>query len=222
MTDAHAKAIRETQASVPTIRTGTVVTDYASITTTYVTLDNDPTSTPVRAMPMAGALLPVGTRVGLIAYPPRGLAIIGRLDGIDARTLRPKESEAGNALFSTVSAAFVALGALTTDVTIPYPASGILSVTFGGALSTSVAAQFSILSFEIRDTNVGGTLRLAASDDRSLFATITGSVSSQRTWIASGLPTTGNAFVRLMLRSTTATAPGATVNRPYTIVQPIA
>lgn len=221
MTDAYARAIRATQDSVPVIRTGTVVTNYAIPTETLVTLDNDPASTPVRAVSMAGVELRSGQRVGLISYPPRGLAIIGLLDGRDPRNMRPRDSEAGNAGFSTVSAAFVPLGALTTDVTIPYPASGILSVTFGGSLQTSTAGQFAIMSFEVRDTNAAGTLRLAASDDRSLFSTITGIASSQRTYVAPGLPTTGTAFVRLMLRSLTAITTGATVLRPYTIVQPI-
>lgn len=75
MTDAHAKAIRETQASIPTIRTGTVTTDYGDPNTgTYVSLDNDPTSTPVRAV--TGQFLAAGTRVLMASYPPRGLAII--------------------------------------------------------------------------------------------------------------------------------------------------
>lgn len=75
MTDAHARAIRETQASIPTVRTGTVVTDYGDPNTgTYVTLDNDPTLQPVRAL--TGQYLAAGTRVLLASYPPRGLAII--------------------------------------------------------------------------------------------------------------------------------------------------
>lgn len=75
MTDVHAKAIRSVAASVPTLRTGTVTTDYGDPNTgTYVSLDNDPTSQPVRAV--TGQYLAAGTRVLLAAYPPRGLAII--------------------------------------------------------------------------------------------------------------------------------------------------
>lgn len=78
MTDAHAKAIRAVSESVPTIRTGTVTTDYGDPNTgTYVSLDNDPTSTPVRAL--SGQYLAAGTRVLLAAYPPRGLAILNTL-----------------------------------------------------------------------------------------------------------------------------------------------
>lgn len=74
MTDAHAKAIRETKASVPILRTGTVITNFADpMTATYVTVDNDPYLTPVRAL--SGVALSAGTRVLLISYPPRGLVI---------------------------------------------------------------------------------------------------------------------------------------------------
>lgn len=75
MTDAHARAIREAQASIPTMRTGTVLTDYGDPNDgTYVSLDNDPTATPVRAL--TGQYLAAGTRVLLVSYPPRGLAVV--------------------------------------------------------------------------------------------------------------------------------------------------
>lgn len=70
-----AKALQATNDTIPTIRTGTVVTDYGDPNTaTYVSLDNDPTSQPVRAV--TGQYLAAGTRVLLASYPPRGLAII--------------------------------------------------------------------------------------------------------------------------------------------------
>lgn len=220
MTDAHAKAIREARASIPVIRTGTVITNYSdALTATYVKLDNDPFSIPVRAL--AGTPLPAGMRVLLASYPPRGLVIVGRLDGVDTR---PKDSEAGNVIRTTNSTTFVALGITSTDVTIPYPPSGIFTVTVGGGLQNSALTVgiFGIVGFEIRDTNASGTVRLAASDDRSFFLTQAPSagfqMSGQRTYVATGLPASGTAFVRPMFR--VAGVNTLSYVRPFCIVQP--
>lgn len=75
-----AAAIRQVQASVPTFRTATVTTNFATPDQTYVTLDNDPTLVPVRAISSSG-VFPQGARVAVLVYPPRGLDILGRLDG---------------------------------------------------------------------------------------------------------------------------------------------
>lgn len=80
VSDPYAQAIIEVKGSVPVIRTGTVTSDLADSISTYVVLDNDPTATPVRALSAAGVFEQT-TRVAMLAYPPRGLIIIGRLDG---------------------------------------------------------------------------------------------------------------------------------------------
>lgn len=80
MTDAYAQAIRETAASVPTVRLGTVLSNLSSPEQTVVKLDSDQSQTPITAISACG-ILPTGTRVAMMAYPPRGLLIVGRLDG---------------------------------------------------------------------------------------------------------------------------------------------
>lgn len=70
--------IKTVASDIVTVRTGTVASNYAAMSATIVTLDNDPDQTQVQALALGGPL-PSGTRVMMIAYPPRGLAIIGTL-----------------------------------------------------------------------------------------------------------------------------------------------
>lgn len=143
--------------------------------------------------------------------------------GLVSVRMRPIAAEGGNIAPTTGSTTYVSLGTTATDVAIPYSPSGILEVTFGGAVQYNVSspAQFALVSFEIRDTNAAGTLRLAASDDRCLLsagAPVAMNFSSERTYLASGLPTSGTAFVRPMFRVTSS---NMTLSRPYCIVKPV-
>lgn len=70
--------LKDLASDIVTIRTGTVVTDYAPMSATLVTLDNDPESATVQALALNGPL-PSGARVAMIAYPPRGLLVIGTM-----------------------------------------------------------------------------------------------------------------------------------------------
>lgn len=74
--------LKDIASDIVTVRTGTVVSDYASMSQTLVTLDNDPEQASVQALALNGAL-PSGARVLLIAYPPRGLVIVGSMDQIE-------------------------------------------------------------------------------------------------------------------------------------------
>lgn len=144
--------------------------------------------------------------------------------GLVAVRMRPIAAEGGNISPTTGSTTFVNLGTTATDVTIPYSPSGILEVTIGGGMQYNITTvgQFAIVSFEIRDTNAAGTVRWAASDNFSMFLSAPGLVgqqlSSQRIVLATGLPTSGTAFVRPMFRVTSS---NMTLSRPYTIVRPI-
>jgi hypothetical protein len=73
------KKIRDVASDIVTVRTGTVVTNYAGLPKSRVILDNDPSGTPVAAQGLSNTL-PDGTRVMCLAYPPRGLAILGAMD----------------------------------------------------------------------------------------------------------------------------------------------
>lgn len=79
--------LKDLASDIVTVRTGTVVSDYESMSQTLVTLDNDPEQASVQAMALNGAL-PSGARVLLIAYPPRGLVIVGTM----AQVAAPSES----------------------------------------------------------------------------------------------------------------------------------
>jgi hypothetical protein len=77
------KAIRDAINGVAkklvTVRTGTVVSNLVATDKTQVILDNDPTGAVVQALNLAGPLAK-DTRVVCIAYPLRGLVVVGPLD----------------------------------------------------------------------------------------------------------------------------------------------
>lgn len=79
--------INEVASDIVTVRTGTVISDNAAITATIVTLDNDPSATAVQALCLSGPL-PAQTRVMMLAYPDRGLVIIGPFSGNSVFTLQ--------------------------------------------------------------------------------------------------------------------------------------
>lgn len=70
--------LRDLASDIVTVRTGTVVSNFAPMSQTLVTLDNDPESATVQSLALNGPL-GAGARVMCIAYPPRGLVIIGLL-----------------------------------------------------------------------------------------------------------------------------------------------
>lgn len=80
--------IAQVASEIVTVRTGTVVSDYASMTQTMVTLDNDPDQSTVQALALNGPL-PSGARVMMVAYPPRGLAIIGAFTEVFEPVMAP-------------------------------------------------------------------------------------------------------------------------------------
>lgn len=77
------KKLKELADKIVTVRTGTIVSNYAALDQTTVVLDNDPSGLPVACQglnhPMAA-----GTRVSLLAFPPRGLIVQGAMTDLDA------------------------------------------------------------------------------------------------------------------------------------------
>lgn len=73
--------LKDLASDIVTVRTGTVVSDFAPMSQTLVTLDNDPESAQVQAQALGGPL-PAGARVQMIAFPPRGLVILGVMIGV--------------------------------------------------------------------------------------------------------------------------------------------
>lgn len=69
-------AIKSVAEKVGAVRTGTVMSDIGH--KAQIVLDG-PSTSPVEAVSM-GDSLPAGTRVSLLAFPPRGLLVLGPLD----------------------------------------------------------------------------------------------------------------------------------------------
>lgn len=74
-----AKRITSVASDIATVRLGTVASNMVQLNETMVILDNDPSRTPINAMGV-GSPLPAGSRVACLAYPPRGLLVLGVLE----------------------------------------------------------------------------------------------------------------------------------------------
>lgn len=146
---------------------------------------------------------------------PAGIIYLNDDGGsVVATPMRAHSSEGGNIAQTTTSASYVNIGTAATDLTMPYPASGVVVVTISGALTSSsaLAADFALGSFEIRDNNSSGTIRYTANDNQSLFVTgaaLAPSAPTQRVAsrvvVATGLPNSGTMFMRPMFRATAGT-----------------
>lgn len=77
-----AKAIQAQAATTIVVRTGTALSGINRTTGAItVALDNDPNGKPVSAISVATGLIQPGDRVFMLAYPPRGLVVIGKPGG---------------------------------------------------------------------------------------------------------------------------------------------
>lgn len=86
------------------IRSGTTLSGTNSLSgLVSVALDNDPTSTPVSATSVSGSLQ-IGARVAMLAYPPRGLIILGQIGGAPALQTLQNQDFSNQALQSTITA----------------------------------------------------------------------------------------------------------------------
>lgn len=93
-------------------------------------------------------------------------------------------------------------GFSSASITTEYPASGSGLVIVGARVYNSGAiGNRGVMSYEIRDTNIGGTIRVAGNDVRGLISD--GPSQYQMTWAAviNGLPTSGPMFMRPLFRS---------------------
>jgi hypothetical protein len=119
---------------------------------------------------------------------------------------------AGATTVTTTSTTYVTLGSSDVAFTLPYPASGACTVHLRAGIAVSVTTlnAFAIMGFEIRDTNSSGTSRLAAHDDRALFAlskTANEAIGVNGITVPiAGLPASGTMYIRAMYRTTTGTA----------------
>lgn len=106
---------------------------------------------------------------------------------------------------STTSTTYVSLGTDDLSATLPYPPSGVVSVSLRASISGNTLSVLGLMSFEIRDTNASGTQRVAANDNNSIYglskAANESLVSAGMTHVVTGLPTSGTLFIRAMYRS---------------------
>lgn len=228
------KTIGTVASRLVSFQAATVLSDHAAANKTTIGLDVSP-STPIGALSMTGRLAK-GQRVMVAFYPPRGCLVLGPIDedsdlsvrnlavSGDFTALRARAASAFDTnVDHVVSTSFTDSGTVAT-LTMPYPASGIVVVTMSCRLDlddqTGLGTEAGVLSFEIRDDNVAGTLRQAASDT---YAAIGRSVDTimgiSRTVLVGGLPTTGDMFLRAMYRVNNALADGE-FDDVWIVVQP--
>lgn len=175
-------------------------------------------------------------RVHWLLEPPRGSTDSGRIvltTNATARGLLELESDVAllapamravsasdPAVVTTTSTGYVALSAASSGSML-YPPSGVVQVFLDATLQNSVAGNFAALSLEIRDTNAGGTLRVAAADaicaSAQSGAVADGSPGSMSR-VFSGLPTSGTMFFRAMGRSGAAANTASFIRPTITVV----
>lgn len=116
-----AKALQTQASTTINVRTGVARSDADRVTGVIsVALDNDPAATAVSAVSVAG-LVKAGARVLMLAYPPRGLVVIGQIGGVP--NLQFLESHDYTNL-ATYALATATLGATTVGFTFTAPDSG--------------------------------------------------------------------------------------------------
>lgn len=139
-----AGAIRDVAAATINVRTGTALSDADRATGVIsVSLDNDPSGTPVSAVSVAG-LIKAGARVLMLAYPPRGLVVIGQIGGVpdlqfleshDFTNLTPYTSASATMGLPVVGFSFVApdSGTILLEVSPAMDVAGMNTTTNIGA-----------------------------------------------------------------------------------------
>lgn len=140
--DQIAKALQTQASTTINIRTGTCLSGTNRATgVVTVALDNDPKSTPVSAISVAG-LVQIGARVAMLAYPPRGLLVVGQIGGLPALQFMESHDYTDQATYTSATAT---LGSPTVGFTFVAPTSG------------SILLEVSPV-FELAGTNAGAVL----------------------------------------------------------------
>jgi hypothetical protein len=211
------------------IRTGVTLSASSGSGTISVALDNDPSQTPCTAISTGYNAIQVGTRVLLVAYPTRGLAVIGVIGN------PPNPLTASNqfqsASYNLVTSTSYSTNSNMAGFPFSYPPSGRVMVYIRSSIQwtsgTLAVGDGVCFSFNIRDSIVTGAVQLATSDDRALicrlYAGASGAGPSGATAAAlgapnfteyfgsvaillTGLPTTGTGYLQPMTRTLSAPA----------------
>lgn len=120
---------------------------------------------------------------------------------------------------ATTSVPFVSL-ASAANVTVPAVLSGTVYVGICGDVANSLAANAGNLGFEVRANTAGGAVLQAATLGNSAIQQGTNRSTLSTGMVVTGLPTTGDIFVRAMFASDNA-ANTATFRRIHLTVIPL-
>lgn len=158
-----AKALQTQAATTIDVRTGTTLSGTNSDTgVVTVTLDNDPLSRPVSAISVAG-VVQIGSRILMLAYPPRGLVVLGQIGGTPGLQYLEGHDYTDQATQTTTTAV---LGTPAVGFTFKAPTSGeiLLEVssvfdTAGMNIATTIGARARIFGQVRTGATIGaGTL----------------------------------------------------------------
>lgn len=163
-----AKAIAKAKDGTIVVRTGACLSGtQRSSGVVTVALDNDPASTPVSAISVAGPVQ-VGARVALLAYPPRGLLVLGQIGGLPALQFLESHDYTDQTTYTSATAT---LGSPTVGFTFTAPASGsiLLEVSpvfeLAGTNNGTVLGARGHIFAQVRTGNVIGSGTLFQDGD---------------------------------------------------------
>lgn len=176
------------------IRTGVTLSTSSGNGTISVALDNDPTQTPVTALATGYNAIQIGTRVLMVAYPPRGLAIVGVIGNPPNPLTASNQFQA--AAYNLVTSTSYSTNSNMAGFPFTYPPSGRVMVYIRSAIQwtsgTLAVGDGVAFSFNLLNTGLTGAVQLAAADDRALicrlYAGASGTGPSGATAAALGAP----------------------------------
>lgn len=150
MSNPTIKAIQKIAGESVYVRTGVCLSgSLRSTGVVTVSLDNDPAGTPVSAVTVNGPLQ-IGQRVALLAYPPRGLIVLGPIGGLPGLSFLEKHDSTAQ---PTYVSAVATLGSPLVGFTFVAPASGTILLEVSTAMDVAGMRT---------TTNVGGKGRVFA------------------------------------------------------------
>lgn len=148
------KKVQAVQSSVPVIRTGTCLSAANRISgVVTVSLDNDPSQTPVSAISVAG-LLQIGARVACIAYPTQGLLVIGQIGGVPNLQILEDRSFVNQVSYSSN---VMTLGSPIVGFSFSAPTSGMIVLDVSTTIDVSTLGCRARLFAQVRTGPVVGS-----------------------------------------------------------------
>lgn len=166
--DQIARALQAQASTTINVRTGTALSGTNRATgVVTVQLDNDPNGTPVSAISVAG-LVQIGARVLMLAYPPRGLVVLGQIGGTPNLQYLENHDPTDQAVYTSATAT---LGSPTVGFVFTAPATGSILLEVAPSMDvagmntvTSIGAKARVFA-QVRAGNVIGAGTLVWDGD---------------------------------------------------------